>query len=151
MRKDEWLTPPDLLKKLGEFDLDPCAPINRIWETANKHYTRLDNGLMQNWEGRVWLNPPYGKDTVRWIKKLADHNNGIALTFARTETKIFFDAIWYEATAILFIKGRLYFYHANGKKAKANSGAPSVLVAYNETNAEILKNSGIEGKFIKLK
>ena len=36
---DEWLTPPDIIKALGEFDLDPSSPINRPWETAKKHYT----------------------------------------------------------------------------------------------------------------
>lgn len=102
--KQEWLTPPTILKKLGEFDLDPCSPIVRPWATANKHYTILNNGLSREWKGRVWLNPPYGKDTVNWLTKMKVHNNGIVLIFARTETKIFFDHIWEYATAILFIK-----------------------------------------------
>jgi len=34
MMKDEWLTPPDIIKALGPFDLDPCAPIVRPWPTA---------------------------------------------------------------------------------------------------------------------
>lgn len=34
MKNDEWLTPPHVLKALGEFDLDPCAPITRPWEIA---------------------------------------------------------------------------------------------------------------------
>jgi hypothetical protein len=37
--KDEWLTPPEIIKSLGEFDLDPCSPINRPWDTAKNHYT----------------------------------------------------------------------------------------------------------------
>lgn len=36
---DEWLTPPEILRALGAFDLDPCAPVVRPWETAAKHYT----------------------------------------------------------------------------------------------------------------
>ena len=36
--KNEWLTPPELLAKLGQFDLDPCAPVNRPWPTATHHY-----------------------------------------------------------------------------------------------------------------
>lgn len=31
---DEWLTPPQLLKCLGPFDLDPCSPVDRPWPTA---------------------------------------------------------------------------------------------------------------------
>ena len=60
--KDEWLTPPPILQALGEFDLDPCSPINRPWDTANNHLTINDNGLSQTWGGistRVWCNPPY--------------------------------------------------------------------------------------------
>lgn len=38
-KNDEWLTPPKIIDKLGEFDLDPCSPIFRPWDTANKHYT----------------------------------------------------------------------------------------------------------------
>ena len=34
MQNDEWLTPPEILKPLGSFDLDPCAPINRPWDMA---------------------------------------------------------------------------------------------------------------------
>src|SRR5690606_9975155 len=45
MGKDEWLTPPEVLRALGRFDLDPCAPINRPWDMARRHYTILDNGL----------------------------------------------------------------------------------------------------------
>ena len=55
MLKDEWLTPPEILHALGEFDLDPCAPVVRPWEMATAHYTINDNGLLQPWRGRVWL------------------------------------------------------------------------------------------------
>ena len=50
---DEWLTPPEIIKSLGEFDLDPCSPINRPWDTAKKHYSKLDNGFTKKWYGRV--------------------------------------------------------------------------------------------------
>ena len=45
MKKDEWLTPPEILRALGPFDLDPCAPADRPWPTAALHYTVRDNGL----------------------------------------------------------------------------------------------------------
>jgi hypothetical protein len=89
MRTDEWLTPPSIIRALGEFDLDPCSPITRPWPTAKNHYTINDNGLLLPWTGRVWMNPPYGNTMVNWLKKLANHGNGIALTFARTETVAF--------------------------------------------------------------
>lgn len=147
--KDEWLTPPGIIKALGEFDLDPCSPIDRPWDTAKHHFNINDNGLMRNWFGRVWCNPPYGKYTEHFLEKAAMHGNCIALTFARTETKMFFKCVWEKATAILFIKGRLKFYHVTGKQGDS-AGAPSVLIAYGEENAEILKNCSIKGRYVRL-
>jgi hypothetical protein len=150
MQKDEWLTPPEIIEALGKFDLDPCAPIIRPWDTAKKHYTIEDDGLSMDWEGRVWCNPPYGDQAGKWLKRLADHGNGVALIFARTETKMFFEHIWRRADALLFIEGRLHFHHVNGTRAKGNSGAPSVLVAYGKFNAERLANSSICGRYVRL-
>src|SRR5690606_26178062 len=112
--------------------------------TAAAHYTILDDGLKQPWHGRVWCNPPYGLEAAKWLDRLADHGDGIALIFARTETVMFFEHVWAKATALLFIRGRLHFHHVNGQRANANSGAPSVLVAYGERNAAALRNSGVE-------
>lgn len=148
MIKDEWLTPPDLIKKLGEFDLDPCSPINRPWDTAKQHYTIHDNGLILPWHGVVWLNPPYGYQTVTWLEKMVDHKNGMVLMFARTETDMFFRYVWDKADSLFFIRGRLYFHHVNGEKAKSNSGAPSVLIAYGEECNKRLKNLDLPGKYI---
>jgi hypothetical protein len=140
-----------LLLKLGEFDLDPCAPIDRPWDTAKKHYTYFDNGLLQPWEDRVWCNPPYGRHVGGWLSKCAKHKNATALIFARTETKDWVDHVWNKAHSVLFIFGRLYFYHVSGEKAKSNSGAPSALISYDEYNTKCLKESGINGKLIPLK
>ncbi len=49
--KDEWLTPKSIIDALGEFDLDPCSPVIRPWDTARKHFTVEDNGLLQEWGG----------------------------------------------------------------------------------------------------
>lgn len=135
--KDEWLTPPRIIKALGVFDLDPCAPITPPWETALKHYNVNDDGLKQPWEGRVWCNPPYGRETFKWIDKLATHGNGIALIFARTETIGFHDHIWNRADAIFFFKGRLKFFHVNGVEG-GTANAPSCLIAYGRENVKSL-------------
>ena len=151
MKNDEWLTPPEIIKSLGEFDIDPCAPIARPWNTAKNHFNVNDDGLNQEWLGRVWCNPPYGRHTAKWLDKLKKHNNGIALIFARTETKMFFEHVWNDAIGILFFKGRLTFLNVDGSKPKHTGGAPSCLIAYGEINAKILKNAGINGKYITLK
>jgi hypothetical protein len=151
MKSDVWLTPPRIVESLGTFDLDPCSPINRPWDTAKKHYNINDNGLIQNWEGRVWMNPPYGQQCIHWMRKLAQHGNGIALIFARTETKMFFETVWPEATSLLFLDTRLHFHTVDGVRAKQNAGAPSVLIAYNDMNAEAIEESGIGGHHVYLK
>lgn len=147
--KVEWLTPPDLVKKLGEFDLDPCSPVNAPFLHAKHNYTIEENGLNKEWFGRVYCNPPYGKHMELWMNKLAQHGNGIALIFARTETRCFFENVWDKADGLLFVKGRIRFYHVSGEQG-GTPGAPSVFVAYGKNNALALKHSGIEGKYLEL-
>lgn len=153
MLKEEWLTPPWLLERLGAFDLDPCAPPpeRRPWPTAAEHYHREQNGLNRDWTGRVWLNPPYGPFAEQWLKRLAHHGNGIALCFARTDTRSFFEHVWNAADALLFLRGRLHFYHANGTMAERNCGAASVLVAYGANNVASLEACADLGQLIHLK
>lgn len=147
---DSWFTPQALLWKLGEFDLDPCSSEDRPWRTAGTHFH--ERGLEQEWFGRVWLNPPYSREVGKWLQKMSDHARGIALTFARTETHWFKNTIWDSPTAsgILFIYQRLYFHYPDGRKARHNGGAPSVLISYGEEDAFLLKSSGVRGKFLKL-
>src|SRR5205085_12687917 len=124
--KDEWLTPRYILDALGTFDLDTCAPIKRVWDMAKRHYSTIEDGLKQEWAGRVWLNPPYGQFTKLWIERMIQHGDGIALIFARTETATF-DLIFKHASAYLFLSRRIQFHHVDGSKGKCAT-APSVLV-----------------------
>lgn len=148
---DVWLTPPKLINSLGEFDLDPCCPNNLPWKTAKEFYS-LENGqdgLKLPWVGRIWLNPPYS-NWVPFLEKLKNHNNGIALIFARTETKGFFDHVWEDADSILFLKRRVKFVKAD-LSSGGSSTAPSILIAYGKNNTKALENCSLEGKLIKLK
>ena len=147
---DEWLTPPEIIRALGSFDLDPCCPHNMPWSTATESYAE-PHGLVKPWHGRVWMNPPYGRETKKWVQKLANHGNGIALLMARTETGIFFPWVWERADAVLFIKGRLNFYDVHGRRSDKNCGAPSVLVAYGCENADSLDSCAIAGKVVRLR
>lgn len=146
---DEWLTPPELIQWLGPFDLDPCAPIARLWDTARRHCTIMDNGLIQRWEGRVWLNPPYSDPLLtRFIARMAEHGRGTALVFSRTETDWFFRYVWPRASALLFVQGRINFYLPDGNQAPHNSGGPSVLIAYGLEDADRLAEcQQIDGHF----
>ena len=79
-----WLTPPYLLRSLGDFDLDPCAATNRPWDTAKNHYTKEDDGLSLEWFGRVWLNPPYGREMEPWLKRMAEYSGGGVCAYLRS-------------------------------------------------------------------
>ena len=151
---DDWLTPPHILKALGKFDLDPCASLQQPKKTATRQFTINDDGLSRDWFGRVWLNPPYGEQTERWLAKLAKHGNGIALVYARTETKMFFDHVWDSASAIFFMKGRLSF-GSPDNSSDGQAGAPSVLISYDPKgsrfNQNVLRRCKLKGKFLEIK
>lgn len=148
---DEWLTPPEILTALGPFDLDPCSPVDRPWDTAAAHFDVEDDGLATPWHGRVWLNPPYS-EVDPWMEKMAAHGQGTALLFARTETRCWEAHIWPHVSAVLFLFGRLTFYRGDGTASKAghNSGGPSVLLAYGAADAEALARCGLPGAFTSL-
>ena len=147
---DEWYTPKELIDSLGKFDIDPCSPINPLWETANIMYNKNDDGLSKEWEGRVWLNPPYSRPLIeQFIEKMAEHNNGIALLFNRFDSKMFQDIIFKKASSMLFMRNRIRFYRQDGTRGNS-PGCGSTLIAFGLQNSEILKNSDIQGKFVWL-
>lgn len=142
-----WLTPPKIIQALGEFDLDPCTPIIMPWQTAKNRYTEKDNGLIQPWYGRVWMNPPYGVELERWLKKMTTHLNGVGFVFARTETKAFQQWVFPYVDSMLFLAGRVKFYRPDGTIGDSST-APSILLAYGDKNVECLESCGIAGKHV---
>jgi phage N-6-adenine-methyltransferase len=113
-RTDEWATPRDFFARLeaefGPFDLDPCATPQNA--KCTRYYTRKDDGLAQEWYGRVFMNPPYGRAIGAWMQKAWEASrNGAELVCclvpARTDTR------WWHDYAIRgevrFLAGRLRF------------------------------------------
>lgn len=144
-KTSEWWTPPSVFDALGlDFDLDPCAPPlpHAIWIPAVRRLTLADDGLNKSWSGRVWLNPPYGKETGAWVERLADHGWGIALVFSRTDVRWWHQTVP-RATAVCFIEGRLTFIAGAGQSAPGNSGGPSALIAYGDDCARALERAAL--------
>jgi hypothetical protein len=113
----EWYTPPEIIKRtelvLGRIDLDPCAPPKAEQTIRASHaFTAEDDGLKFDWCGRVYMNPPYGREIVNWVEKLvAEYKAGrtksaIALVPARVDTDWF---RLFRDFAICFVDGRLKF------------------------------------------
>ena len=69
-KTDVWETPQDLFDRLHaihNFTLDVCAlPENAKCE---KYFTPEMNGLSYPWRGVCWMNPPYGREIGKWVKK----------------------------------------------------------------------------------
>lgn len=149
-----WLTPPELIDALGPFDLDPCFASPRPWDTAAKHFGPEAagglGGLFEEWQGFVWCNPPYDQEVGKWLQRCADHGDGIALIFARTETAEFQAQVWNRADAVFFVRGRIEFRLPSGARPGHTGGAPSVLVCYGPRAVERVKNAGLNGKLIIL-
>ena len=149
-RNTRWLTPPSIVTPLGAFDLDPCGAPGYALATRTYLLEEGRDGLTDPWFGRVWLNPPYGPAQLPFMRRMVEHNHGTALIFARTETAAFFETVWNAAAAVLFLRGRVKFLDATGTPARANSGAPSCLVAYGDQDANALRESGIAGQFVDI-
>ena len=141
----EWYTPPYIFEALGlRFDMDVCSPGRDIvpWVPADVVLTKAEDGLVMPWHGTVWMNPPYGGETPKWIRKLSEHGDGIALVFSRTDTNWFHDfaAI---ADAICFIKGRVYFVSGKTGVPAGRSACGSMLLAFGGKATAALEASGL--------
>lgn len=143
---DEWYTPPEIFDALDiDFDLDPCSPLSGPvpWIPAQRFYTIQDDGLIADWSiDRVWLNPPYGPETRRWLGRLAHHGCGVALVPARTDTAWFHDYATM-ASAICLLRGRPHFYRPDLTRAPYNSGAPIMLLGYGESCGHAVATCGL--------
>lgn len=111
----EHYTPPVIIEHVlacfGAIDLDPCANPNAI-VPAGTHFMESDDGLAQPWQGRVYMNPPYGTEIDAWIDKFCTEygcghvSEAIALVPGRIDTQ------WFKRLrdfVCCFIAGRLTF------------------------------------------
>ena len=128
--ENEWYTPVKYLdaarRVLGAFDVDPASsPLANEQVGAETFYTADDDGLAQEWRGRVWMNPPYAAGLVdKFAVKLVTEisvgraTSAIVLVNNATETR-WFRVMADKAAAICFPAGRVRFVGVDGAK-----GAP---------------------------
>jgi len=142
-KTNDWITPLWVIRALGPFDLDPCESSHQPWPCAGRGYSK--DGLVLPWGGNIWLNPPYGPHTKEWVRRLVEHGTGIALIFARVETRLWQDDIFPTADGYLFPRKRISFCYPDGRPSRASSGAPSALIAWGDENRERLIRAVEEG------
>ncbi|BBD90337.1 phage DNA N-6-adenine-methyltransferase-like protein [Staphylococcus caprae] len=114
-KSNEWYTPQYLFDELNEkyqFTLDPCASHENA--KCDKYFTIEDDGLTKDWsKDIVFMNPPYGRNIKRWIKKAYEESvkgaTVVCLIPARTDTTYWHDYIFNNAYNIKFLKGRIKF------------------------------------------
>lgn len=150
---DEWYTPKWIIDALGPFDLDPCSPAVRPFDTATVHWTKEQDGLMMPWgkkeDVRVWLNPPYSRPLIGlFVEKMAVHDNGIALLVNRQDNVMWQEVIFPTAVSMIFMRHRVKFLTPDGKASSPFFG--SCLVAWGKHNDDVLRHCGIEGKYVVL-
>lgn len=132
MDENPWRTPLAILNPLGLFD-------SYVGEAG------VDTPEDQ-WLGRVWLNLPYGPDQRKYMTRMVNHFNGIAMLGARPDTALFQRYVFGHATAVLFLEGRVALFR-DGEPDKS-SAAPRALAAYGEDDAWALRRSGLKGYFV---
>ncbi len=131
--ENEWYTPPTYIEAarrvLGGIDLDPASS-GKAQETvgAARFYSAEDDGLMQEWGGSVWLNPPYAQPLIQQFaeKVVAEVRAGrvpeaIVLTHNYTDTA-WFHLLESACAAICFTRGRIRFVSSSGELASPTQG-----------------------------
>lgn len=131
-QSNEWYTPQKYIQAaravLGEIDLDPasCAKANKTVQ-AKKYFDIGDNGLDKEWTGRVWLNPPWGRLTGAFIKKLVEDfedkriTAAIALVNAHATDTDWFQALW--DYTLCFTDHRIDYDSNNDKESGSTHGS----------------------------
>ena len=148
---DDWYTPKWIIDTLGPFDCDPCAPPIEVrpYQIAPIAYSKDNDGLAHEWQGTVWMNPPYSRVLLRqFCEKMAAYGNGIALLVNRQDNLLWQEVIFPSAKSMIFMRHRVKFIRPDGTTGSPFFG--SCLVAWGDECDLRLRNSGIEGKYVVL-
>ena len=143
---NEYYTPPEYIdaarQVMGGIDLDPASHEKaQAWIQAGTFYVIADDGLNKSWFGRVWLNPPYGKDGADsnqdiWAQHLIDEYRAGNVTEAVLLVKAalgynWFENLWWD-WPVCFGRERLSFIRSNGSnEGKSKQGTAFLYLGSN--------------------
>lgn len=142
---NEWYTPQDYIEAarrvLGAIDLDPASnPFANQTVKASRFFTIIDDGLKQQWRGRVWLNPPYGRDSGEsnqaiWSARLIEEYEAGRVTEAVLLINAVTDRVWFQPLwnyPICFTDHRIKFYDPSGEAGSPTHGNALVYFGSNK-------------------
>ena len=148
---EEWATPDDLFRELDRafrFTLDVAATYEN--RKCDRYFNRETDGLTQEWRGRIWCNPPYGRRVGEWLKKARQEVDAgrsdvaVFLLPARTDTKWFHQWIWDQTqhqarpgVELRLVPGRLKF-----KGAATSAPFPSLIAVLTTHHHDSLGTNG---------
>jgi phage N-6-adenine-methyltransferase len=109
-KSDDWETPQDFFDALNRefcFTLDVCADERN--HKVERYYAIADDALTREWRGVCWMNPPYGREIGKWVKKAYESQcTVVCLLPSRTDTAWWHDYVM-KSSEIRYIRGRLKF------------------------------------------
>ncbi len=141
LTSDDYYTPAWVFERMGiEFDLDVCSPPEGVpWIPAKRYFTMADDGLAQPWEGRVWMNPPFGNPKP-WVERFTEHGNGVCLV--PVSTAPWFRLLWDAPDATMALFGDRAIFSQRGE---GEVGIPlrCVLFAFGAECVEAIGRIGV--------
>lgn len=140
----EWHTPKEILDGLDyTFDIDVASPgEDNTLVQARRYFTASEDGLVQPWTGTVFLHPPTGRKAQQWLEKFVAHGDGIALTFARTDTP-WFQMLTENAGVICLVSSRVKFHKGSIENEPVAPSAGFALFAMGHKAEQVLLTSGL--------
>ena len=137
---NEWNTPKNYIDAarsvLEDFDVDPAsnAEANKLIQ-AKIFYTKETNGLDKKWQGKVWLNPPYGGIAADFTNKLMEEfasgnvTEAILLVNANSTDTKWFSPCWDHT--LCFTNHRINFDSSTSQEGGSTHGSVFIYLGKN--------------------
>lgn len=130
-QNDEWYTPPEFVESarrvMGEINLDPASNKKaNEWIEADEFFSLENSAFLNEWHGKVWMNPPYSRIIKDFVDKLVDEYDADRVSEAIVVTNNGTDTRWFHrlagaSSAICLVKGRIGFQNVDGVRIDNNN------------------------------